>query len=55
MKRVDPTFIMAKDRMLYAYRVAKKYADKHHIRIYNATRGGHLDVFDRVSIAEVLQ
>jgi hypothetical protein len=54
-QHVDQTVTTAADRMLYAYRVAKKYADKHHIRIYNVTRGGHLDVFDRVSIEEVLQ
>lgn len=31
-----------------AYLAAKKYADTHGIKIYNATRGGKLDVFDRV-------
>jgi hypothetical protein len=54
MERVDISCVTAQKRMLYAYRVAKRYADKHHIRIYNATRGGHLDVFERVSIEKVL-
>ena len=31
-----------------AYQAAKKYADKHDIKIYNATRGGKLEVFERV-------
>ena len=26
----------------------KHYADKHGIKIYNATRGGKLEIFDRV-------
>lgn len=31
-----------------AYMAAKEYADAHDIKIYNATRGGHLEVFPRV-------
>lgn len=31
-----------------AYREARKYCDKHGIRIYNATRGGKLEVFERI-------
>jgi hypothetical protein len=34
--------------MTEAYRHAKAYADVQNIRIYNATRGGHLEVFERV-------
>lgn len=33
---------------LLAYESAKKYADEHGIKIYNATRGGKLEVFERV-------
>jgi hypothetical protein len=54
MKRIDPTFVTAAERMKYAYQEAKKYADTHQIHIYNATRGGHLDVFERVSLEDVL-
>jgi hypothetical protein len=54
MKRIDPTFVTAAERMKYAYQEAKKYADTHHIHIYNATRGGHLDVFERVSLEDTL-
>ena len=32
---------------LRAYRSAKRYADHHDIKIYNATRGGNLEVFER--------
>ena len=31
-----------------AYKAARKYADAHGIKIYNATRGGKLEVFERV-------
>lgn len=36
------------ERMLAAYQVAKKYADTHGIKICNATRGGKLEIFERV-------
>lgn len=31
-----------------AYEYARKYADEHGIKIYNATRGGHLEAFERI-------
>lgn len=34
--------------MSLAYKAARKYADAHGIKIYNATRGGKLEVFERV-------
>ena len=37
-----------------AYEAAKKYADQHEISIYNATRGGKLEVFERVDFDEFL-
>lgn len=40
--------------MLYktelSYKTAKEYADKHDIKIYNATRGGKLEIFERVDL-----
>lgn len=36
------------DLMMQAYAYAKEYADNHGISIYNATRGGMLEVFERV-------
>ena len=42
------------DRSLVVYRLLKQYADKHGIHIYNATRGGNLEVFPRVTLEDVL-
>lgn len=36
------------DLMIKAYAFAKIFADKHGIKIFNATRGGALEVFERV-------
>lgn len=35
--------------MILAYQAAEQYAKAHGIKIYNATRGGKLEVFERVS------
>lgn len=40
--------------MRESYKVARKYADKHGIKILNATRNAKLDVFERVSLEQVL-
>ena len=50
----DPTYKTAGDRMVVAYMEAKKYADSKNVKIYNATRGGMLEVFPRVDLDEVL-
>ncbi len=42
------------DRSLVVYRLLKSYADKHGIKIYNATRGGNLEIFPRVNLEDVL-
>ncbi len=34
-------------QMNIAYECAKQYAESHNIRIFNATRGGHLEIFKR--------
>lgn len=36
------------EAMNYSYQLAKKFADEHGVKIYNATRGGKLEVFPRV-------
>ncbi len=41
--------------MIASYQVAKKYADSHNIKIYNATRGGMLEVFPRVNLDDILK
>ncbi len=37
-----------KDHVWSAYTSAKQYADEHGIKIYNATRGGKLEIFPRI-------
>lgn len=41
------------EKMLLAYKKAKEYSDAHGIKIYNATRGGKLEVFERVCFDEL--
>ncbi len=41
------------DKIFLGYRSAKKYADSHGIKIWNATRGGNLEIFERISMNEV--
>lgn len=42
------------DRTTKAYMVAKKQCEQDNIRIYNATRGGKLEVFERVKLDDIL-
>lgn len=37
-----------------AFSAAKKYADKHNIKIYNVTRGGKLEVFERADFDKII-
>lgn len=46
-KKYDTT-MMNYNGMLHAYQTAKKYCDEHSIIIKNTTRGGKLEVFERV-------
>lgn len=43
------------DKTTLAYRAARKYADEHGIHIYNATRGGKLEVFERVDFDTIFE
>ena len=43
----------AQERNFVMYRKAKEYADIHGIKIYNATRGGALEVFPRVCLENI--
>ena len=43
------------DCSINSMKVAKRYADSNGIKIYNATRGGKLEVFERKSFDEVLE
>lgn len=42
-----------KEKVELAYKAAREYADLHGIHIYNATRGGKLEVFERKSLEEI--
>ncbi len=42
------------DRSMEVYHLLDEYATKHGIHIYNATRGGNLEIFPRVKLEEVL-
>ena len=44
-----------KDEIEHAYVSAKRYADNNNIRIVNATRGGKLEVFERVNFDELFE
>jgi hypothetical protein len=44
----------AGEPMMRAYESAQKYAKAHNIRIANATRGGKLEVFERVNLEDIL-
>ncbi len=50
----SPHFITLANKMIYAYSVAKKYLDKRGVKVYNATRGGCLEVFPRVDFDSVI-
>lgn len=50
----DPGAEHAAERMFASYVVAKQYAESHGIKIYNATRGGCLEMFPRVVLEDVL-
>lgn len=43
---INPAMIEVMD---LAYKNAKKFSEKNNIEIFNATRGGYLEVFDRVN------
>lgn len=40
--------VTTENNLIAAFSAARKYADSHGIKIYNATRGGKLEVFERV-------
>lgn len=40
--------------MIEGFKIAKKYADEHDIKIFNATRGGMLEVFPRVDLDDIV-
>lgn len=51
---VDKSFETAGDRMITGYKEAKTFSEKNNVKIFNATRGGMLEVFERVQLEEVI-
>lgn len=51
----DPGAVHAAERTSAAYEIAKKYADQHGVKIFNATRGGKLELFPRKKLDDVLK
>ena len=45
----------AYERNIVMYESVKRYADEHNIKIYNATRGGMLEVFPRRCLEDILE
>lgn len=43
------------DSMNRSYFLAKKFADEHGVKIYNATRGGKLEIFNRVDLDMIVK
>jgi hypothetical protein len=50
---IDPNYKIAGERMIRAYKTAKVFAENNGIKIYNATRGGYLEVFERVNFDDL--
>lgn len=53
-KLPDPLTAASTWEMDVAYEYAEKYSREHGFRIYNATRGGFLEKFERVNLDEIL-
>lgn len=49
----DPFADIAGRRLIRYYKYVKKFADGHDLKIYNATRGGMLEVFERVNLEDI--
>ena len=55
--KYDPlgSSIYGSEGITIAYQAAKQYAEQHDIRILNATRGGRLEVFERVDFDDLFR
>ena len=49
------TFEYESRKVELAFEAARKYAEAHGVKIWNATRGGELEVFDRIDLDYVLE
>lgn len=50
----DTTIDTAGERNICGYEKIKEYCDNHDVKVYNATRGGNLEIFERVNLENVL-
>ncbi len=50
----DTTIDTARERNIAGYEEVKKQMDKYGFKVFNATRGGALEVFDRVNLDDLL-
>ena len=48
-------YVTASEAVVNSYQKIKEYAEQKGIKIYNATRGGYLEVFERVNLDDLLQ
>ena len=37
-----------------SYEAAKRFAEKHNVKVFNATRGGKLEIFERVDFDKLM-
>lgn len=50
----DTTIDTARERNICGYKEIKKYCDRNCIKVYNATRGGELEVFERKDLNDII-
>lgn len=50
----DTTIDTAGERNICGYKKIKEYCDSYDVKVYNATRGGALEVFDRIELEDAL-
>lgn len=55
MKNGEKIAIAYIDNVTSSYEVCNQYAKSKGVNIYNATRGGYLEVFERVNLDEIIQ
>lgn len=51
---IDPNAGLVGNLQSQAYKKAKEFCVSHNMKIYNATRGGYLEIFERVKLEEVI-
>lgn len=50
----DASIDTARERNINGFEEVKRYCDTHEVKVYNATRGGMLEVFERVDLDAVI-